>query len=693
MKNKKKLLVTLLSAFCMSAGAVTLTACNGEKAADTRDPQIVAIYMAYADSTENPLSYDEWLADLLATAKGETGPQGEKGETGEDGKSAYEIYLKNLPDGSTPLSEAEWLASLKGENGAQGEKGDVGPQGEKGENGKDGTTWLTGSSAPDDTLTAKEGDLYLDTVDCKVYEMTGEGWVEIADLRDSHAHNYVFAVTLNPDASEAESLNLMYCTECGATKVDRHVHEFGEWKVTLPTETVTGLAVKTCKDNAEHKIELILPALTDASYKVESTATCTESGVKTYTYIKDEYTVTFEIPEEEKGHAYGEETEIAPTETEQGKIVKTCTECGDKQIVLTFDNKVMTEANAKDTPVMLDGAGKYLAECASAGSNTFYGFTVDKAGEYSITLNDGGQSLYLNYAFYDKTGIISGRGAVSSGIDYVTIERNGSYTVKFILTATEEMAANNFVVSFAVKTNAEEGSFYLMDFERPEPDYSNTFSITVTDTYLTATVAKEEGSVYTFVAPKDGWYELTVPSATYMSVDKYVKGVKEDGSDDKYVSILNGNNTNKAVFEAGKDESLTFVFYASMSTGAYDITICETEEPVDDTVYVSPETPATITMNGKGEVCTVVVANDVVEGKYLLAMSGGVLLGRAAFRVSINDSKTEYWYQVGASDDAGSDQSRTLTLKAGDVITITSETLASISFNLTMSEVNENEAS
>ena len=44
-----------------------------------------------------------------------------------EGKSAYEIYLESLPEGSTPLTEAEWIASLKGDTGmagADGEKGD-----------------------------------------------------------------------------------------------------------------------------------------------------------------------------------------------------------------------------------------------------------------------------------------------------------------------------------------------------------------------------------------------------------------------------------------------------------------------------------------------------------------------------------------------------------------------------------------
>ena len=153
MKRKNKLFASILSIACMSAGVISLASCSEKDVQDTRDPQILAVYTAYAQSTENPLTYEEWLAELLASAKGEkgdtgpqgekgeTGPQGEKGETGpqgEDGKSAYEIYLEYLPEGATPLTEEEWLASLKGENGASGADGKDGKDGQDGANGTDG---------------------------------------------------------------------------------------------------------------------------------------------------------------------------------------------------------------------------------------------------------------------------------------------------------------------------------------------------------------------------------------------------------------------------------------------------------------------------------------------------------------------------------------------------------------------------
>ena len=45
------------------------------------------------------------------------------GGGGVDGLSAYELYVKNLAVGATPLDELEWLDSLKGQNGLPGRAG------------------------------------------------------------------------------------------------------------------------------------------------------------------------------------------------------------------------------------------------------------------------------------------------------------------------------------------------------------------------------------------------------------------------------------------------------------------------------------------------------------------------------------------------------------------------------------------
>lgn len=103
MKTKKKLLVALLSATCLTAGAFALTACKTESA-DTRDQAIVAVYnqyVAYAEAnSQTVLTYEEWLESITGAQgpqgpQGVQGPQGEKGDRGDKGTGIESITLSD----------------------------------------------------------------------------------------------------------------------------------------------------------------------------------------------------------------------------------------------------------------------------------------------------------------------------------------------------------------------------------------------------------------------------------------------------------------------------------------------------------------------------------------------------------------------------------------------------------------------
>lgn len=115
MKNfKRKLLVLLLSAVCVTAGAVGLSACN--TGGEGNDSTLYALYLA---DTENGTTktYNEWLKDKLTAADvkdgetpyigengnwwvGETdlgvsatGPKGDKGDPGNPGKGIASVTM------------------------------------------------------------------------------------------------------------------------------------------------------------------------------------------------------------------------------------------------------------------------------------------------------------------------------------------------------------------------------------------------------------------------------------------------------------------------------------------------------------------------------------------------------------------------------------------------------------------------
>lgn len=87
--KKKKILLAVLASLCVAAGAAGITACSGG-GGEAHDPALYAAYQTYATETENPKTYEEWVADLLARlgaggSQGSEGPQGERGDDGEDG--------------------------------------------------------------------------------------------------------------------------------------------------------------------------------------------------------------------------------------------------------------------------------------------------------------------------------------------------------------------------------------------------------------------------------------------------------------------------------------------------------------------------------------------------------------------------------------------------------------------------------
>ena len=112
--NKLKCFVAAAMALAITASVAVAVGCKPENSTSADDSQITEIYNAYVayaeEMGEEPMSYEEWYADLLENAKGATGA------TGANGKSAYDIAKENGFDGTVE----EWLESLRGPKGDDG---------------------------------------------------------------------------------------------------------------------------------------------------------------------------------------------------------------------------------------------------------------------------------------------------------------------------------------------------------------------------------------------------------------------------------------------------------------------------------------------------------------------------------------------------------------------------------------------
>ena len=95
--KKKKVLLALLASVCVAAGASAFAACK-DNSGDTRDPALYAAYQTYAADKDDPMTYEEWLADILdkLAAGGIEGPKGDKGATG---KGVQDVELLEDDDG------------------------------------------------------------------------------------------------------------------------------------------------------------------------------------------------------------------------------------------------------------------------------------------------------------------------------------------------------------------------------------------------------------------------------------------------------------------------------------------------------------------------------------------------------------------------------------------------------------------
>ena len=159
MKKAKKLLVTMLSVFAVTAGALGMTACdNGmfetqsssssQQVTENEFRKVYAMYVEYAEAQgQIPMSYEMWLMSIRGE-KGDQGEQGEKGEQGEDGVDGLTPYIGEngnwwIGDVDTGIRASGEKGDKgdqgdKGETGVQGPQGETGAQGEKGDKGEDG---------------------------------------------------------------------------------------------------------------------------------------------------------------------------------------------------------------------------------------------------------------------------------------------------------------------------------------------------------------------------------------------------------------------------------------------------------------------------------------------------------------------------------------------------------------------------
>lgn len=357
MKKSKKLLIALLSATCLTAGAFGLAACGS-----AQDDALYKIYTEYvADAGDNAKSYEEWLKDTLENVgkPGDKGEQGKPGDPGADGKSAYDIYKDGLDATETPLTQEEWLASLAGASG-------ISP-------------------------TVKDGYWYLgDTnLNVKAVGTDGVGIKSAAMSADGKKLVFTFTDDTTKEIELPESVT--------------HVHTYNNVITTLipPTGESEGLGYKVCTQNGCEHIELVV--IGDYSYKIsvflsdfddpESLENATGAEGATVTLKKGETTVATATTDA-SGVAIFEDVkrdDYSVAVTKDGYI---------QAEVITTEDKVYdysaflatlasdgdgSEDDAYQTTTNLRSEYFYLEAPKTGSRNVNICFTASKPGVYTFT--------------------------------------------------------------------------------------------------------------------------------------------------------------------------------------------------------------------------------------------------------------------------------------------------------------------
>ena len=122
---------------------------------------------------------------------------------------------------------------------------------------------------------------------------------------DGGEHSIIWQVTKEATCI-SEGSQTGHCPVCGYSvqeviPVDNTAHDYGEWKITAPTESAAGEAVKTCSRDASHTLTVELPAYTlvdDGTYDehiINSAPTATTEGSLTLMLEHEKGNIEFTV--------------------------------------------------------------------------------------------------------------------------------------------------------------------------------------------------------------------------------------------------------------------------------------------------------------------------------------------------------------------------------------------------------------
>lgn len=349
------------------------------------------------------------------------------------------------------------------------------------------------------------------------------------------------------------------CSDCGyvlenvVIPHEAHVHDWGEWKITLlPTYSTTGRYTRVCTKNENHTDSLNLPLLTDEKY------------VKTYELVKG---VVLEKVSYKLTISETETTTITfEKEYDIVSFANACDGCAVEGIIY-FDSKdyyLLEDLDSNPTFLLndfeFDGNIKNFDKVTLFGLQTSEGFKVisilaSEHPTYKIDVNEDVKVIV------DENNYVKDSSVLFNGTEY---------KFEFILNS------NEITISHVEYTNAKSDKKIVAEVSE-----DNKYLITIygdTKVYITIAYVFDELTKDTVLDFDNYQYDIAIMAFNNMfdgSLDKSKmtsNNIVKNGSESRFVQV----NNNKALLEEDLlkstftlDKALNNKFIIKSSSGLY----------------------------------------------------------------------------------------------------------------------------
>ncbi len=225
---------------------------------------------------------------------------------------------------------------------------------------------------------------------------------------DACEHNVGTWDVVTPATCMKEGMQQGKCGICYETvsktvPVDPENHAYGEWDIQkMPTETESGLAVKTCGENVTHLLGFTLPVLGDLQYESSITErpSPAKDGVRSYALAHETGAVQFTQPIPKTGIQTLRDAVDLGASTESAALIRRAEgEMGTQYFEASFDSLVATTYHATlSYPVETEVSVSFLSGTEKDGVRAFTATVTTGAGETAQS-----EKLACSYASASRT--------------------------------------------------------------------------------------------------------------------------------------------------------------------------------------------------------------------------------------------------------------------------------------------------